>query len=179
MGTILHFCLVAEVKSLQFYLKHFQEEGICSIDDSFDYSSIDESIFRNVINYPTSSCQIISVMDTRPIPPPSMKYSLKDLLSDRASNYSDLNSDSSSLALTREEYDSLLDPIHINYSSSSENHGISSPVFSSFTSKEDLTSYLSSTKINFELSIFEHNLLSVISDLDSVNIYDCEDSLYD
>ena len=60
--------LSVEVKSLQFYLKHFQEEGMFSIDGSFDYSSIDESVFRNLISHPTSIHQISSGIDTRPIP---------------------------------------------------------------------------------------------------------------
>ena len=52
-GLNIHILLTVEVKLLQFYLKHLQEEGIHSIDDSFDYSSIDESILRRLVNHPT------------------------------------------------------------------------------------------------------------------------------
>ena len=44
MGTSLPFYLVAEIKSLQLHLKHLQEEGLYSIDDSFDCSHTHESL---------------------------------------------------------------------------------------------------------------------------------------
>ena len=66
--------LAVEVKSLHFYLKNLQEKGLLSIDSSFDYSSIDESVFRNFVNYPTSTHQISSRIDTITVPSPSRKY---------------------------------------------------------------------------------------------------------
>ena len=56
---------------------------------------------------------------------------------------------------------------------------MSSSVSSSFESEDDLTSYLSSTKINFDPSIFEHHLSSVISDLESFHSSDLEDSIHE
>ena len=116
-----------------------------SIDGSFDYSSIDELVFINLVNHPTSIHQIIGGIDTRPIPRLSRKCSFKDVSSDnklesRVSNSSDLSSDSHSLASTREESDSSLDSIYRDSSSSSENHNISSFISSSISPKEDLTS---------------------------------------
>ena len=69
----LPICLALEVKLCQFYLKHLQEEALYSIYDSFDYSSIDKSIFKKFISYPTVICQISSRVCTRPIPSPSRK----------------------------------------------------------------------------------------------------------
>ena len=122
-GLKLPLRLAVEVKSLQFYLKHLKEKGSFSIDGSFNYSSIDDQVFRIFFNYLTSIRQISSGTCTRPIPPPSRKCILKDILSDnklesRVSNYFDLKSDSSSLALTREQSDSFLDSIHRDSSSS-------------------------------------------------------------
>ena len=74
IGSNLPFYLVAEVKSLQLHLKNLQKEGLYSIDDIFDYSSIDESVFRNFVNYPTSTHQISSRIDTITVPSPSRKY---------------------------------------------------------------------------------------------------------
>ena len=53
IGTNLPFCLAVEFKSLQLHLHHLQEEVLFSIDDSCDYSSIDESVCRNLMNHPT------------------------------------------------------------------------------------------------------------------------------
>ena len=64
-------------------------------------------------------------------------------------------------------------------SSSSENYDISSFTSSSFASKDDLTSYSSSTKINFDPSIFENHLSAITSDIEPVNSADCKDSLSD
>ena len=64
-------------------------------------------------------------------------------------------------------------------SSSSQNYYISSSMSSSFLSKDDSTSYSSSTKINFDPSIFENHLAAVTSDLESVNSTCYEDSLSD
>ena len=69
IGESLHSYLVAEVKLLQFYLKHLQEKGLCSFDGSFYYSSIDDSVFRNVLNYPTILSLISSGIDVGPSPP--------------------------------------------------------------------------------------------------------------
>ena len=79
--------MAVEVNSLQFYLKNFQEKGTFSIDGSFDYSSIDESAFRNYINHPTSILQISSGIDDWPIPLPSRKCSLKDFSSNKTHMY--------------------------------------------------------------------------------------------
>ena len=98
----LTICVAVEVTSLQLYPNHLQEKGMLSIDGSFDYSSIDESVFRNFINDPTAIFQISSEMKTTHIPKHSREYSLKDFLigsklESRVSNSSDLNSDSPSL----------------------------------------------------------------------------------
>ena len=45
-GTNLPCYLLGDTKSIQFYLKNFQEKEIFSFDGSFDYSSIDKSDFR-------------------------------------------------------------------------------------------------------------------------------------
>ena len=96
-------------------------------------------------------------------------------LSPPLSNYFDLNSDYPSLALTREESDSLLDSIYMDSTSSSENYDISSSMSSSFASEDDLTSYSSRTKVNFDPSTFENHLSVFTSDLESVNSAECED----
>ena len=88
---------------------------LCSINDSLDYSSIDESIFRKFVNHANAIFQISSKMDTRNILPPSRNCSLKDVLSDNkleamVLNFSDLNSDFTSLAST------FMDSIHMDYS---------------------------------------------------------------
>ena len=152
----LPFCLDVKVKSLQFCLKCFQEKGLLSIDGSFECSSIEELIFRKFINEPTTIYQISSGMDTRPVPLPSRKCSLKDVLSDSASSFSDLNSYFPSLASILEESDSFLDSIQRASSSLSENYDISSSTSSSFASEDDLTSCSSRDKINFDPSIFEN-----------------------
>ena len=99
-----------QVKSLQFHLKHLKEQGLCSIDNSFDYSSIDESTFIKSINHPNIISQISSKVDARPSQLPSRKNSLEGTtsaskLDPNFSNVSDLNSDSPSLEPTREESD--------------------------------------------------------------------------
>ena len=62
--------LRGHVKSLQFCLKNLQEKGLFSLDGSFDYSSIDESDFRNFWMDPDCMFQISSGRDTRPVPLP-------------------------------------------------------------------------------------------------------------
>ena len=59
----LPFYIVADDKSRQFHLNYFQEKGLYSIDDRFEYSFIDESIFRKFVNNPTSISQIFSGMN--------------------------------------------------------------------------------------------------------------------
>ena len=111
-----NFCFYSlrKIKSLQFYLKNFQEKGLFSLNGSFDYSTIGELAFRKVINDHTSFHQISSEMDTRPVPPPSRKWR-----SEGVSN----------------------DNVHRNPSSSSKRHNNPSFISSSFSPKEDLTSY--------------------------------------
>ena len=99
--------------------------------------------------------------------------------SSRAINSFELISDTSELASTHGYSDSSFYSIHKKSSSPSENCGISSSASSSFASKDDLTSYSSSTKINFDSSFFEHHISDVISDLDLDNSTDHEDSLHD
>ena len=106
--------LAVKVKSLQFYLKCLQEKGMFSINSSFDQSSIYESAFRKFNNYPISIWHIISEMGTQTIPPTSIKFILKDVLSDnkldfKVSKSSDINNDSASFTSTHEESDSFLD----------------------------------------------------------------------
>ena len=50
----LCFYHLRKIKSLQFYMKNFQEKGLFSLDGSFDYSTIDDPEFRKFINDPTS-----------------------------------------------------------------------------------------------------------------------------
>ena len=50
-------------------------------------------------------------------------------------------------------------------------------ILSYFTSKEDLTSYSPRDKISFDVSLFENEISSVISDLESVFYADCEEPL--
>ena len=124
----------------------------------------------------TSIWHIISGMDTLPIPPASIKCSLKEVLSDNKidsnfKNSSNLNSDSPSLALTHGESNYSLDSIHGDYFSSSDNHNISSLVSSSFSSKDDLTSYSTSDKVhrdfpsslseNYDISAFTSSLHAI------------------
>ena len=59
----------------------------------------------------------------------------------------------------------------------SGNCSISSSISSSFVLENDFTSYSSSTKIDFDPTIFENHISAVNSDLESVNISNCEDSL--
>ena len=94
-------------------------------------------------------------------------------------NSFELGSENPELASTHGESDSSLDSIHMNSSSPSENCCISYSTSFCFASKEDLTSYSSSTKINFDSSFFEHHLSAVISDLESVNITVYEDCLHE
>ena len=117
--------------------------------------------------------------DVQPIPLPSIKCSLKEVLSDRASHSSDLNSYFPPLESTRGDSNSFLDSIHKDSSSSSENYEITSSISSSFASKHDLTSCLSSDNINFDPSIFDKHISPVASDLESVNSTDSDDSLAD
>ena len=58
-GFNLPIRLAVKVKSLQFYLKYLQEEGLFSIDGSFDCLSIDESVFRKIINDLTSIFKLV------------------------------------------------------------------------------------------------------------------------
>ena len=101
------------MKSLKFYLNHLQEQGICSIDGSLDFSYIDELVFRKIINYPTIISQMISGIYAWPSRSPSRKSSSEGTTSasefeSNSSNCSHLNSDSPSLASTREESDFFL-----------------------------------------------------------------------
>ena len=57
-GTNHHFHLSGDVRSLQFYLSNLKEKRMFSLDSSFDYSSIDESDFRNFWKYPDCIVQI-------------------------------------------------------------------------------------------------------------------------
>ena len=72
-----------------------------------------------------------------------------------------------------------MDSIHRDSTSSLENCEILSSIYSSFTSKDDLTFYSSSVKIKFGSLFFEHHLLAVASDLESIRSANCEDSLSD
>ena len=56
----LPFYSPKDTKSLQFYLKHLHEKVLCSIDGSFDYSSIYELDFMNFANHPTIIYQMSS-----------------------------------------------------------------------------------------------------------------------
>ena len=132
--------MMSEQQTLQFYLKHFQEEGLLSIDSSFDCLSIDGSVFRKFINNPFSIYQISSGIDTRTFPLTSIKCSLKDVSSDnklesKVPNSSNLNSDHPSLESTHEKSNSFLDSIHRDSSSYSDDHSISSFTSSSFNQK--------------------------------------------
>ena len=103
-------------------------------------------------------------MGTRTVSPPSRKCSLKNVLSDRAPNSSDLNSDYHSIVSTREESNYFLNSIHSNSSSSSENYDISSSTLSSFASEDDLTYSSSNDKINFDTLIFDNSSSSFARD---------------
>ena len=101
------------MKSLQFCLKYLQEQGLCSIDGSFDCSSIDKSVLIKSINHPNIISQMSSGIYSRPNLSPSRNNSLEgtkisEKLESNSSNFSYLNSDSPSLASSREESDSLL-----------------------------------------------------------------------
>ena len=93
-------------------------------------------------------------------------------LESRVANSSELNSDSSSLAST------FMHSIHADFSSSSENFGMSSFTSSSFAAEDDLTSCSYTYKINFDPSVFENYLSAAASNLESFNSADCEDSLH-
>ena len=78
----LPFYLLKDMKSLHFCLKHLQEKGTCSIDRNFYYSSVHESCCVKFVNHPTIIYKMISgaETDSRPIPQPSRKHSLKEIL---------------------------------------------------------------------------------------------------
>ena len=123
-------------------MKHLKEKGMFSIDSSFDYSSIYELEFSKFKNHPIYFCQINSGMDIWPIPSPSRKWSLKEILSCNKLEY----------RVSTSESNSFLYLIYMDSSSSSDDHSISSFVPSSLSSKDDYASFPLREKIHGDCS---------------------------
>ena len=62
---------------------------------------------------------------------------------------------------------------------STQTHDILPSISSSFESEDDPTSCSSSEKINFDPTLIKNHVFFVISDLESVNSTDCEDSFHE
>ena len=120
-----------------------------SLNSSFDYSSIGESDFRTFWKHPDCMIQISNGRDTRPIPPPSRKHSSKDV---------------SNVKMRRKP------------SSSSKMCSNPSLISSSFSSKDDLTSFSPSDMIERDRSSPSSENYDVSASTSSLSVIKCRTS---